>query len=259
MIPEELQDQAALHALGLLTADEAEQLERAMDADADLRDLVRSLREAAAEVALGAPTVVPPSALRDRVLAEIAREPAPSAAPSSPPSPPGEVKGSSDDGDGKIVPFRLPAWVPWAVAASLLFLCGSLGKERLRLRRELGELRTADPLAQVSLFALAAAGEKAPPTARAAVAWEPARQRGVLRLTGLPAPEAGKDYQLWAIGTDGRGPVSAGVVHVDAQGAAQVSFRPVAAVGQVAAFALSLEQAGGSSHNEGPILLAPGG
>ena len=215
-----------------------------MDDDAALRDLLRSLREATAAVALGAPVVSPPPGLRDRVLAEVAREPT---------SSPSEGKGG-----GKIVPFRLPAWVPWAVAASLLALCGSLGAERVRLRRELAERRTADPLAQLSLFALAAS-EKGPPTARAAVAWEPASQHGVLRLTGLPAPESGKDYQLWAIGTDGRGPVSAGVVHVDAKGTAQVGFQPVAAMGQVAAFALSLEQAGGSTHNEGPILLAPGG
>ncbi len=256
MISEEQQDQAALHAFGLLPADEAERLERAMDADAELRDLARSLREAAAALALGAPVATPPPALRARVLGEIARE-----------NPAVKPKGA------KVVPFRLPAWVPWAVAASLLATCGyfvneqtrlrgqlaELNTEQVQLRDQLAEVRAADPLSQLSLFSLAA-GEQGPPSARATVAWEPVSQHGVLRLTGLPAPAPGKDYQLWAIGAGDQGPVSAGVVHVDASGAARVGFHPVAPVAQVAAFAISLERDGGSpAKPEGPILLAPRG
>lgn len=242
MISEDQQDQAALHALGLLPADEAEALERAMDADPDLHAHVRDLREAAAAVTLGLLAVAPSPGLRARVLGEITGE-----------NPAGQPTVA------KVVPFRLPAWVPWAVAASLLAVCGYFANEQARLRGELAELRAADPLSQLVLFNLVAS-DKGPQTARAAVAWEPASQHGVLRLTGLPAPATGKDYQLWAIGAGSQGAVSAGVVHVDASGAARVEFHPVAAVPQVAAFAVSLERTGGSSGNpEGPILLAPGG
>ena len=246
MISEEQQDQAALHALGLLPADEADRFERAMEADAELRELAHALREATTALTYGLPAATPPPALRARVLSEITRGPVAVAdrVPETPQT-------------SKVVPFRLPTWVPWAVAASLLALCGVLGTERARLHRELSEARAADPLADVSLFNLAAS-EKGPTTARATVAWEPTRQQGVLRVTGLTAPAPGKDYQLWAIGTDGKGPISAGLVHVDASGTARVEFRPVANVTQAAAFAVSLERAGGSNHNEGPILLAPG-
>ena len=240
MIPEELQDQAALHALGLLSADEAERFERAMDSDAELAVLVHSLREAAASVALGALPVAPPPALRARVLGEIARESA------------GRVAKT----DSKIVAFRLPTWIPWAVAASLLALCGVLGTERARLRQELSAAQSADPLASVTLFNLAAS-DQGPPTARASVAWEPARQQGILRVTGLPAPEPGKDYQLWAIGTNSKEAISAGVIRVDEHGAARAEFHPVQNVEQVKVFAVSLERAGGSPTHEGPILLVP--
>lgn len=250
MIPEDQQDQAALYALGLLPADEADRFERAMDADVELSDFARSLREASAALAHGLPTATPPSALRSRVLAEITRGTPPAAAPAP------AVASVGDPGDSKIVPFRLPAWIPWAVAASLLALCGVLGTERARLQRELQEARVADPLAGMALFNLATTPDKGSLKAQATVAWEPVRQRGILRVTGLPAPEPGTDYQLWTIGTGDPDVISGGVIHVDPSGAAQVEFHPVAPVpGQAKVFAVSLERAGGSPTHEGPTFL----
>ena len=54
MISEEQQDQAALYALGLLGADEDAAFESELRANAELRDLVRELREAAGDLALTA-------------------------------------------------------------------------------------------------------------------------------------------------------------------------------------------------------------
>lgn len=248
MIPEEQQDQAALHALGLLPADEADRFERAMDADVELREFARGLREATAALTHGLPAVTPPPALRARVLDEISRG-----------TPLSSVVTGTGDAGGKIVPFRLPTWIPWAVAASLLALCGVLGTERARLHRELTEARTADPLAGVTLFNLATTPDKASLKAQATVAWEPKSQRGILRVTGLPAPEPGTDYQLWTIGTGGPDAISGGVIHVDPSGAARVEFRPVIPVaGQAKVFAVSLERAGGSPTHEGPTFLKSG-
>lgn len=247
MISEEQQDQAALHALGLLPADEAERLERAMDADVELRNLVRDLRDAAAALTHGLPDVAPPAALRDRVLNEIAGSKAVVAAD------PGH------EDVRKVVPFRLPTWIPWALAASLLALCGVLGTERMRLQRDLLAARLADPLAEVALFDLATTGDRVPAAARATVAWEPASQRGILRVTGLPAPEPGKDYQLWTIGAGSPDAISAGVVHVDPSGAARIEFHTVTPVqGPPKIFAVSVEQAGGSPTHEGPLILKSG-
>ena len=71
MISEEQQDQAALHVLGLLSAAEAAAFESALSASAELRDFVRELREAAADVALSAPSQAPPASLKQRIMREI--------------------------------------------------------------------------------------------------------------------------------------------------------------------------------------------
>src|SRR6266511_813583 len=64
MISEEQQDQAALYALGLLGADEDSAFESELRANAELRDLVRELREAAGDLALTAPSLLPPASLK---------------------------------------------------------------------------------------------------------------------------------------------------------------------------------------------------
>ena len=74
MISEEQQDQAALHVLGLLSAAEAAAFESALSASAELRDFVRELREAAAGVALSAPSQAPPASLKQRIMASVSRQ-----------------------------------------------------------------------------------------------------------------------------------------------------------------------------------------
>ena len=78
-----------------------------------------------------------------------------------------------------------------------------------------------------------------------------------MRLSHVPPAGVGEDYELWVVESGHPDAVSAGVVTVDAAGAAQVVFRPVASGGAdpAAAFALSVERAGGAAKNEGPILF----
>src|ERR1044071_8553314 len=234
MISEEQQDQAALHVLGLLNAAEAAAFESALSSSAELRDFVRELREAAADVALSAPSQAPPASLKQRIVGEIASE------------------------SKQVVPMptrRAPfGWVPWAIAAGLIVFCGMLAFDRTRLERELADARATDSLMQTTFFTLAASAP-APADAKATVAWEPGRQSGVIRISNLPAPQPGKDYQLWAVDAEHKDPISAGVVRVDQNGVAQIRFKPVEKVEHVKAFAISLEREGGVPKKEGPILL----
>jgi len=234
MISEEQQDQAALHVLGLLSAAEAAAFESALSASAELRDLVRELREAAAGVALSAPSQAPPASLKKRIMGEIASE------------------------GKRVVPMptqRAPlGWVPWAIAAGLAIFCGLLAIDRVRLERQLADIRAADPLMQTTFFALAPSAP-APSDAKATVAWQPGRQSGVIRISNLPAPEPGKDYQLWAVDAEHKDPISAGIIRVDKNGVAQIRFKPVEKAEHVKAFAISLEREGGVPKKEGPILL----
>ena len=145
-------------------------------------------------------------------------------------------------------------WVPWAIAAALAVFCGLLALDHVRLERQLADVRAADPLMQTTFVTLAPSAP-APADAKATVAWQPGRQSGVIRISNLPAPQSGKDYQLWAVDAEHKDPISAGIIRVDKNGVAQVRFKPVEKAEHVKAFAISLEREGGVPKKEGPILL----
>jgi anti-sigma-K factor RskA len=234
MISEEQQDQAALYVLGLLEPHEAAAFESELSANAELRDIARELREAAGNFALTAPPRMPPASLKQRITREIATKTEERAVVSQ-----------------RRAPF---AWVPWAIAAALAVFCGLLAVDRVRLERQLADIRAVDPLMQTTFYTLAPSAP-APADAKATVAWQPGRQSGVIRITNLPAPQPGKDYQLWAVDAEHKDPISAGIVRVDKNGVAQIRFNPVEKAEHVKAFAISLEREGGVPKKEGPILL----
>lgn len=238
MISEEQQDLAALYALGSLDQSESDAFEASLVGNAELTSLVSDLREATSALVLAAPARRPSSGLKQRILQEIAAE---------------KTRGQvSQVATGRRTTSS-SGW-PWAIAAMFLLFSGFLLYDRMQMRREMQEVRNADRLMQTTLISLAAANG-APPEAKATVAWEPDRQTGVIKITGMPAAGTGKDYQLWAVDEAYKDPVSAGIVHVDANGVAQVRFKPIAETRHVKAFALSLEREGGVPKAQGPILL----
>ncbi len=267
MISEEAQEQATLYALGLLDAREAAAFERAQEADAELRALVSDLRETVGALAWTADGN-PPLALKARVLSRVDQEkrPAPRRTAQDPP----ERKVTTR--------FQGGTWLPWALAAALALCCGALALSRERWRQSFtaSERRAAalevtaansrqvaptpaapepDPWSQVVFCSLEpTAANAARP--QVAVLWDASRREGKVRVSKLPPPGAGKDYQLWVVEAGRKEPVSAGVVSVDEGGGAEATFRPVSQGGkEPAAFALSLERAGGSPTNAGPILF----
>ncbi len=234
MISEEQQDQAALYALGLLGTAEDAAFESELKVNAELRDLVRELREAAGDLALTTPSLQPPASLKQRIMREITTK-------QVVPMPPQQRASFG--------------WMPWAIAAGLAVFCGLLAVDRIRLERQLADTRAVDPLMQTTFVTLAPSAP-APADAKATVAWQPGRQSGVIRISNLPAPQSGKDYQLWAVDAEHKDPISAGIVRVGKNGVAQVRFKPVEKAEHVKAFAISLEREGGVPKKEGPILLA---
>jgi anti-sigma-K factor RskA len=73
-------------------------------------------------------------------------------------------------------------------------------------------------------------------------------------LADLPVLDPGKTYELWAIrGT--QAPEPAGLFTVSATGGAALRVAPIEAPGQVTAFAVSIEPAGGSPQPTGPVVL----
>ena len=254
MISEQQEEQATLHALGLLDDDAVAKFERELATDPALQALMRELRDTASALALMTDeNAAPPVALKQRVLNRIATErTVESIAP---------VETAPGD---KIIRPRF-GWVPWAIAALLLGCTALLALERRTLVQEISDARrfaavpspTPDDVFSRVAFCELEPTLEAPVKPRAAILWDAAQHKGVLRITQLAAPVAGKDYQLWAVEAARKEPVNAGLVHVDAEGRSEVTFQPDPIPGdnKVVALAISLEQAGGSPTNQGPILF----
>ena len=81
---------------------------------------------------------------------------------------------------------------------------------------------------------------------------EPDMKRGFFYANNLPAPPAGKMYQLWVI-TDK--PVSAGVFSLDRGQKGRVMLQDIPDVGSIKKFAVSLEPVGGKPQPTGAIYL----
>jgi anti-sigma-K factor RskA len=226
---DDLQEQASLYVLGLLESDETIVFEGRLQSDAELRELVDQLDEAAAAIALDAPPRALPPELRARVLGQI------------------------HSGKRLAVPRR-STWVPWAMAAGLALSCAYLLAERSGLRNRITHLEERDILAQIQIASLSSQLKNAP-DANAVVVWDERKQRGVLKVTQVPRNSADHDYQLWMIDPRYKDPVSAGVFHVANEGPLRVPFQPAAPVREPKGFAISLERKGGASKAEGPIVL----
>jgi anti-sigma-K factor RskA len=91
------------------------------------------------------------------------------------------------------------------------------------------------------------------PGASGKVLYDKSAGKGYLWVKGLPIDAEGQDYQLWAI--QGGAPVSAGVFSVMADGSAVVALGDVTPDTPVAAFAVTLEPAGGLPAPSGPMVL----
>lgn len=235
MIPDELQDQAALYVFGALDASEAAAFEEALARDTELRDLVRQLRDSVGAMAYAAPAVPPPAGLRERILHQI------SAATKLTSLPRGRRS------------TRIP-WLPWAIAAALALFCGVLAIDRAHLQYALTAARSADPLAGATVVPLATT-PAATAASKGSVVWRQDRQSGVIKLSNMPAPDPGKDYQLWIVDAEHKDPISAGIVRVNDKGVAELRFKPVANANHIKAFAISVEREGGVPKKEGPIVM----
>jgi hypothetical protein len=146
------------------------------------------------------------------------------------------------------------------VAGYLVWTLNSLERDLIRrageaasLKREVGQRQELlKILGAPDTQVVALDGLKASPGARGWVWW---RQNGggFFVANGLPAAPAGKTYQLWAIA--GGTAVSAGVFMVDPKGSATLRVKPLAGVGKVEMFAVTLEPVGGLPKPSGQMYL----
>lgn len=258
MTPDEISERAALAGLGVLDGEEREAFERILRESLPVRRETEAFQRVAERLGLAVTPVAPPARVRDLVLS--------AARP-------------------RLVSKGRHSMTVLATAAAVLFAIGFFlmraqrddARRAAEIAREeaelaLGQARQAqaellaarESLARETAFRTLVSHPEArlvdlgplppAPKARARVLFNPASREAILIASGLdPAPE-GKGYEVWVIGK--AAPVPAGVFQVDAFGNAVHRLPPLADVGPVRTFAVTLEPAGGVPAPTGPMVLA---
>lgn len=229
----------ALRAVDALSAREARAVDRHVLRCVTCREELAALRESAALLAESVPPLVPPLELRRRVLAHARSAPRPE--PSA---------------------WGARGWPLLAAASVLVTVATAVGlwrldAERAELRQALAaaESRVAGGAAEVarrdSLLAVLL-GPRVEVATLASTGTVPTlrlfrdRDRGALVVAAhrLPPAPAGRTYQLWGIGADGR-PQGLGTFNTSADGSAVIVL-PLDAQRNFAVSAVTEEPSGGS-------------
>lgn len=125
MTREQRQEQACLHSVGALPADEARDFAEAMRHDAALRGEFESWRDVSDSVALGIPQVAPPPGLKQKIFAQLDAAPPLAILPAPEP----------------VLARRvIPLWMPLAAAAAVVLLGTILVGNREVAREESRQL-----------------------------------------------------------------------------------------------------------------------
>jgi anti-sigma-K factor RskA len=254
VIDERTEELAAAYVLGALDPEEIKQVERQLQSDAELQQLVAELRGVTELVGGTSPAVEPSVGLRARLQVELEEGDSSRRAPVS-------------------ARRSYPAGIPWALAAGFAALCllfgwqshslrvqldarahrideldqlvGSLRAEGADLRQSVLMLQQSNRLANMRIAVLSAQ-LRTDPHAVAVSVWDNDRQSGVVVVHHLKPPPKDKDYQLWIIDPHYPSPVNAGVLSVDEAGDGRVDFtanRPIQTANQ---FAVTEEVKGGA-------------
>ncbi len=274
-----------LYALGELTAAEQAAVEAQAASHPEVRAELAQVQAALGFYA-EAHAQAPPVGMRERVLGRVMSQIAtPAARPSASLRAdvdalvPAAAPAAHRPGEAVIrplasVPIVSPGRSNWAVAASVALLMSlganlllyanwknanaqvvALQNDQARFattsqvaEKTLGDLRQQNQVLRNDAFrAVALAGTKTSPTAKARVFFNPATHKVYVDVRSLPALPADKQYQLWAL--DKGKPIDAGVLSVaTATGEGLQHMKDIASA---QTFAMTVEPAGGSA---GPTL-----
>lgn len=147
-----------------------------------------------------------------------------------------------------------------ALAASSGQISRQLADARNRVDALTAELRMQGDVAELRVATLVSKLNNSP-DARAVAVWNPAKQEGLLVLDPAPPIEPGQKLELWVIEAKvGAQPISAGVLAVNSDGTLKARFKPRAAVGALATFAVSREKDDGARFHAQPadVVMAGG-
>jgi anti-sigma-K factor RskA len=125
--------------------------------------------------------------------------------------------------------------------------------------RQLEELRKiAAPIIEPEAQRVTLVAAKTPPQPQGKAFYLRSRNSLVFLANNMPALPPQKAYELWLIPTSGN-PIPAGLFKPDAHGSASVVNPPLPAGTEAKAFAITVENEGGSAAPTTPILMMGAG
>jgi anti-sigma-K factor RskA len=235
---------AALDAIGVASADEADAFHAHLPSCPDCRRARDEYGEAASLLARDLDPVVPPPQLRDRIFAAVEN---------------GNVVDARDRFNSNrwwmaaaVVFLALWGWRELSVRVTREKINSSEAEvRRLAGQNQLLAARNEKLSAEMASLAspgtrtIALTGQQVSPSASAKVFLEPQQRRAVVFFYNLPANAADKSYQLWILSADQPKPQSAGVFDVTKSGSASISIENLPLATEIKGLAVTLEQKGG--------------
>ena len=254
-------DLAELYALDAVTDAERSAIDRYISSapEAERRSFQERVRQARETLARTfTAEEEPPSDLFARIVAQLpaqGSEPEPAPAPESAPAEamhqPAPLTGSDELAaarqrrDERRRPAGARRWLAGVAAAAVIALGGvGVGAYIADQNDPLNQVIRADDVREASV-PVSAGGT-------ATVLISSSRDAVVVRMNGVPAPPAGKVYQMWLIPKDGSAPLSQGLMDEAALSKPAV----VKGISSAASLGITVEPAGGSASPTSPTVAA---
>ncbi|WP_066292795.1 anti-sigma factor [Arthrobacter sp. B6] len=250
-------DLAELYALDAVTDAERSAIDQYISAASEaernsFQHRVRQARETLAETFTAEEE--PPSDLFARIVAQLPAQGAekpPADAPATALDQPAPAAGGDQLAaarqrrDERRRPASARRWLAGVAAAAVIALGGvGLGAYLADQNDPLNQVVRADDVREASV-PVSAGGT-------ATVLISSSRDAAVVQMNGVPAPPAGKVYQMWLIPKDGSAPVSQGLMDEAALSKPAV----VRGISSAAALGITVEPVGGSASPTSPTVAA---
>ncbi len=255
---EQFADDLALYALDELSGNDRQELEAHLETCAACRRELQALRGDLGLLGLSSSGAQPPARSKERLMRAIAAEPR----GVSLPAPAAEPRRS-----------LWWAWGPAFAAVVLVFVLAGMWRSNGRMKDQIAELgnRNQDQMAQLDSLNqqlrlltspdavhVSLNPQKAPKQPSGTAIFSPSQKRMLFMASNLaPVPE-GKAYELWIIPAKGA-PIAAGVFKPDDHGNAVMMDHKMPEGVEAKAFAITVENEGGSDKPTSAILLMGAG
>lgn len=244
------------YAMNALSEQERELVESYLAEHPEARSQIEELNDAVSALPLGISPIEPSGHVKEALMARVTAE-AKAKTPSL-------SREQSSRRENRVQSFFQVLSLGAAVAAILWAIVLNLQIARLQeevatlnqqvanqsqsLQQLIDSLPSSSDVITVSLK-----GTDIQPRAQGELIADPGSQSAVLVITGLPALEAGRTYQVWLI--NGGTPVSAGLLTIDEHGRGMVIVTSEESIGSFNALGISIEPEGGSQQPTGDIVV----